>query len=106
MGTQKTQPQTDRNRSDFELGSTYVTRGVHESVPVGDVLGCLSRHRRCDWGNLDPEDRESNERALQSGGRLVSAYQLSDDRKLWVITEAEDDEGCRRATTVLFPSEY
>lgn len=106
MGTQKTQPQIERDRSDFELGNVNVTRGVHKSVSVVDVFRCLSRHRLCDWGELDPQDRKSNEQALLSGGRLFSAYESSDGRKVWVITEAIDDNGRRSTTTVLFPNEY
>lgn len=106
MGTHKTQPQPERQRPAFDLGTTRVTCGVHETVSAEEIFRSLSRHRRGDWGVLDPEDRESNERALRTGGRLFSAYQLDDGRKVWVITEAEDDDGRRSATTVLLPDEY
>ena len=88
------------------MGKTYVTRGVHKSVSVVEVFRCLSRHARGDWGDMDTEDRESNERALVSGARLFSGYKLDDSRKVWVITEAIDDDGRRSATMVLFPDEY
>jgi hypothetical protein len=106
MGTQKTQPHAERPRTAFELGKTYVTRGVHESVSIEDVFRCLSRHRECDWGELCRFDRKQNENALADGSRVVSAYQLGDGRKVWVITEAEDDDGRRSVTTVLLPDEY
>ncbi|HLJ28334.1 MAG TPA: hypothetical protein VKY85_16605 [Candidatus Angelobacter sp.] len=34
------------------------------------------------------------------------AYHLKDGAKIWIITEAMDDEGRRAATTVLLPQEY
>jgi hypothetical protein len=38
---------------------------------------------------------------------LLSAYVLKDGKtKIWLITEAEDDNGNRAATTGLLPSEY
>ena len=49
------------------------------------------------------EDQVGNERALRTGARLISAYELSNDRCVCVITEAEDDSGRRHATTVLLP---
>jgi hypothetical protein len=54
-----------------------------------------------DWGDLDEEDRRENERSLEDGCRLLSAYHLRDGTKIWIITEAD-----RSATTLLLPSEY
>ena len=68
----------------------------------------FGRHISCDWGDIDAEDIEVNNDALEHGGRLLSAYipkqypQLDNDEyKIWIITEAD-----RRSTTLLFPSEY
>jgi hypothetical protein len=36
----------------------------------------------------------------------ASAYMTSKGERLWVITEAADDSGCRAATTLLLASEY
>lgn len=38
--------------------------------------------------------------------RLLSAYLLKDGTKIWIITEAADDNGKREATTILLPEEY
>jgi len=38
---------------------------------------------------------------LKNGGRLFSAYQLTQHSKLWIITEAD-----RSVTTLLLPEEY
>ena len=59
-----------------------------------------------DWGDLCEEDKRSNDEALVDGSRILSAYHTELGEKLWVITEAVDDEGVRQATTFLLPDEY
>jgi len=41
-----------------------------------------------------------------SGARIFSVYRLSDAVTVWVITNGDDEEGYRDATTVLLPAEY
>ena len=43
----------------------------------------------------------SNYQALKDGSRLLSAYRIHDDLKVWVITEWD-----RSATTILLPEDY
>ena len=79
--------------------------GSHQSW--GQSPACfLSRHVAQDWGDLDEEDKQLNDQAVQDGSRILSAYHTSDDTKLWIITEAEDGSGQRAATTILLPQEY
>jgi len=59
----------------------------------------LARHALGDWGELDENDRQENEFSLARGFRLLSAYNLSNGTRIWVITEAD----CS-ATTLLLPS--
>jgi hypothetical protein len=47
-----------------------------------------------------------NEAALVQGDRILSAYRTLKGVKVWVITEAADDNGHRAATTILLPDEY
>jgi hypothetical protein len=61
----------------------------------------LRRHVCGDWGEVDEEDARENERSLQDGCRLMSAYVLTTGCRLWIITEAD-----RSATTIFLPSEY
>ena len=61
----------------------------------------MGRHRRADWGEVDKEDWQANERALKNGERLLSAYTLPTGQKLWVITEWD-----RSVTTILVPADY
>lgn len=89
----------------FDAGKFVLTRAVNDRVDDDKafskfVLESIRRHLRGDWGEMDPEDIEANEKALQDGSRLFSAYTTGPE-KIWIITESD-----RSATTVLFPSEY
>jgi len=92
----------------FDLGQTVSTPGALEALGQNNSNGLeyLQRHATGDWGIVCEEDKEANEEALQSGARLLSAYFLPDETKLWIITEAKDDDGNRQATTFLLPEEY
>jgi hypothetical protein len=89
------------------LGRLVVTRGVNDSIAdsaafAKDVCEALGRFVAGDWGNVDPEDRAENDRALLAGNRLLGSYRAGQaQEKIWVITEAD-----RSVTTVLFPDEY
>lgn len=88
----------------FSSGPVLMTIGVDELVQQGrlDPAPYLARHLGGDWGDLSNDDRRRNNAALKSGkDRLFSAYQVSPELKLWIITE-----GDRSATTLLLPSEY
>jgi hypothetical protein len=66
----------------------------------------LDRHARGDWGDVCADDKQANQNSLVDGSRLLSAYKTARNTKLWIITEAADDEGHRVATTILLPEEY
>lgn len=88
----------------FKSDKYVVTRGVHELVVAGalNIGVLLGRHLSGDWGDLDRADKALNDRALESGqDRIFSSYQVTDDLKIWIITEWD-----RSATTVLLPEEY
>ena len=92
----------------FSLGQIVATPGALEALQRNNVTGFdyLRRHASADWGIVCEEDKQSNEDALTTGARLMSAYFLPDETKLWIITEAADDAGKRVATTLLLPDEY
>jgi len=87
----------------FELGQVVATPGAIDAMTLaGDDPGALlTRHVSGDWGDLCAEDKAENEYSLDKRLRLMSAYELSDGCKVWVITEAD-----RSATTFLLPHEY
>jgi hypothetical protein len=87
----------------FNLGQTVATPGALAAFTVNEQtpIAFLYRHISGDWGNLDPEDRAANDRALDVGERILSAYELADGTRIWIITEAD-----RSSTCVLLPEEY
>jgi hypothetical protein len=85
----------------FELGEFSQTSGVAAAFS-GEILSRhLERHARGDWGELEPEDRDANERAIEMGDRIMSAFVVDGVGRLWIITEAD-----RSRTTVMLPEEY
>ena len=84
----------------FPLGQVVITPTALEKLNSDDILNALNRHIVGDWGELDDEDRQTNDAALQAGDRLLSAYR-SGDTKFWSITEST-----REVTTVLLPEDY
>lgn len=87
----------------FLLGAIVATPGALEALERAgeDPARYLARHATGDWGELDERDSKENEFSLQRRLRLMSAYRLKDETKIWVITEAD-----RSVTTILLPEEY
>jgi hypothetical protein len=87
----------------FALGKIVATPG---SLEMMASLGLnpsefLARHASGDWGDVCREDKQLNDEALVEGSRLLSAYDLANGERLWIITEAD-----RSSTCLLRPSEY
>ncbi len=97
-----------KERVRFDLGQIVATPGALEVLQRNNSTGLeyLRRHASGDWGIVCEEDKQANDDALPTGARLLSAYFLPDETKLWIITDAEDDKGKRQATTFLLPEEY
>jgi hypothetical protein len=87
----------------FPLGAIVATPGALEAIFCAGKcpMDYVERHLAGDWGELDADDRQANDRALIEGTRLFSAYVLPSSEKIWIITEAD-----RSATTLLLPEEY
>ncbi|MDP2728885.1 MAG: hypothetical protein Q8O55_00155 [Dehalococcoidales bacterium] len=100
----------------FRTGQIIASRGVYDLACQNPdfarfVQESLSRHVKGDWGDVDDEDKQTNDQALKQDTRLLSAYsprEGGDGRfpkhgvaTIWIITEAD-----RSATTILFPDEY
>ena len=92
----------------FNLGRVLCTPGALEALDRNAVspVPYLARHLGGDWGELCEEDLLANEEALKNGARLLSAYHLPDETKIWILTEAVNERGKREVTTVLLPEEY
>lgn len=94
--------------SKFNLGQLLATPGALAALEASRQrpIHFISRHAQGDWGQVSAGDGQLNDAALVDGGRLLSAYKTSRGTKLWIITEAADDDGNRAATTILLPEEY
>lgn len=86
----------------FALGQVVSTPNALAFAQKNQIdLGqLLTRHQTGDWGDLEDEDKESNEEALNNDTRIFSSYSIAED-KIWIITEAD-----RSFTTLLMPSDY
>ena len=85
----------------LELGNIFTTPGADEMIADGLLADLyIDRHWRGDWGDIEEEDRESNEQAIAHGERLLSRFNTPVGR-IWIITEAD-----RSTTTLMTPEEY
>lgn len=92
----------------FPLGHVAMTIGICESGLTGAQLHALiRRHLHGSW-DMSPADIAANRAAMTSGARIFGAFTMPEvaDGQVWIITEAADDTGQRRYSTVLLPSEY
>lgn len=93
----------------FHSGPIVATPGALEALERNQVSATdyLSRHLTGDWGELADEDIETNDQSIKNGARILSAYSLPDETKIWVITDGEiDAQHHRQSTTLLLPEEY
>ena len=85
----------------FRCGKIVSTPNALSQLTQEDILMGIRRHQAGDWGDVDDDDRQANERALIEGTWLWSVYHAANGVKFWLITEAD-----RSATTVLLPEDY
>lgn len=87
----------------FRLGFVVATPGAVAECNRAGINPALfvDRHVVGQWGEVDEEDWQANQWALENEARLLSAYRLPTGVRIWVITEAD-----RSSTCVLLPSEY
>ncbi len=97
-----------QGRTLFSLGQIVATPRALDALRHHNSTGLeyLRRHASGDWGFVDDEDKQANDKALETGARLLSAYFLPDETKLWIVTDAQDGQGNRQATTFMLPDDY
>lgn len=95
-------------KAKFPLGQLLATPGALEALHESGQSPAefLLRHVQGDWGDLSSDDKLLNEEALTDGSRIMSVYRTNKGTKLWIITEAADENGHRVCTTCLLPDEY
>jgi len=89
--------------SKFPLGQIVATPGALEALEEAgqNAAFFLNKHNRGDWGEVDSEDKQANDRSLVDGERLLSSYRTLKNVRMWIITEAD-----RSSTCILLPEEY
>jgi hypothetical protein len=92
----------------FQPGQIVATPGAIEALADSgqDAGFFLDKHLSGDWGDVDGEDQKANDLALIDGSRLLSSYRTLKGIVLWVLTEAEGDDGKRASTCLTTPDEY
>jgi hypothetical protein len=95
-------------KAKFCLGQVVATPGAIEAMEASgqDAAFFLARHASGDWGEVCPEDWQLNQESLIDGSRILSVFRTLKGTRLYVITEAKDEEGNRAATTILLPEDY
>jgi hypothetical protein len=87
----------------FAVGQVVMTPGAAAAFEASgdDPLAFLIKHVSLDPGDLDAHDIRENQLSVEQGFRILSAYRLSDQTRIWIITEHD-----RSVTTFLLPDEY
>ena len=95
-------------KAKFPLGQILATPGALEALEESGQTPTefLVRHVQGEWGEICPDDATLNEESLIDGSRLMSVYRTSKNVRIWIITEAADDQGHRSCSTILLPDEY
>ena len=95
----------------FNMGQIVVTRSINNLMAAEqkfavEVNIALQSFAVKDWGNLDNEDKQTNEDALNYPDDLyvMGAYETSKG-KIWIITNRISEKAGDNATTVCFPDE-
>lgn len=93
------------------MGQIVVTKSINDLMAAEqkfavEVTVALQRYVVKDWGNLDDEDKQTNEEALNYPDDLyvMGAYETSKG-KIWIITNRISEKAGDNATTVCFPDE-
>ena len=88
------------------MGQIVVTRSINNLMAAEqkfavEVNIALQRFAVKDWGNLDNEDKQTNEDALNYPDDLyvMGAYETSKG-KIWIITNRISEKAGDNATTV------
>lgn len=91
---------SDKQPIRFQPGTVVATVGATMVATEEQLKALVRRHLSGDWGDVNCDDAQANERAVKWGDRILSSYEVNGE-KLWVETVAD-----RSSTCVMTPSEY
>ena len=93
----------------FPIGKLLATPAAMEALNEAnvDIIDLVERHIRKDWGDVSDDDKRLNDMALHDGSRILSVYILpTTEVKIWINTDAVNDDGERESTTAMLPEEF
>ena len=94
----------------FDKAKLYTSRLVYEAMNSEseefsrDIMTCVSRFMRMDWGDTMVEDIAVNIDALKYKDRVLAVYETIKG-KVFVIAESEDGVDYTNLV-IMFPQEY
>lgn len=95
----------------FNVGKVVATIRVNNTIKENEqfareIISALQRYVNKDWGDLDEEDKQTNEDALQYPDDLylLGAYKTCKG-KIYIITNRISETAGDNATTICFPDE-
>lgn len=95
----------------FNVGKVVVTYGINDKMKESnqfrnEVDEALKRFCNKDWGDLEDDDKQTNEEALEypEDIYLMGVYKTCKG-KIWIITNRVTETAGDNATTVCFPDE-
>lgn len=95
----------------FNVGKVVCTVKVNNEMMenkqfASEILFAMERYMVKDWGDLDAEDKQTNEDALNypEDLYLLAAYKTCKG-KIYIITNRISETAGDNATTICFPSE-
>ena len=95
----------------FNVGKVVATIGVNNTIKENEqfareIISALQRYVNKDWGDLDEEDKQTNEDALQYPDDLylLGAYKTCKG-EIYIITNRISETAEDNATTICFPDE-
>lgn len=84
----------------FPLGRVVMTTSAYDALTAADMKIGIFWHSQRYWGDISENEARANDRALENGAPIRSAYIAENGRRFCVVTEAN-----RSTTTVFLPNE-
>lgn len=89
---------------ELKIGGRYVTISAQAVLTKEEWENALKRHKQCDWGEVNEEQRLKNDKAYEGTGKILSAYTSASGHHFWVQTE-DRDKDCL-STNIFLPDEF
>ena len=83
--------QEDIREALFLFGQVLGTQAALQAMKTHAVSpeSLLRRHIHGDWGSIGEEEKRENELAVKHRSHILSAYQITDGVRVWLLTEAD-----------------